>query len=477
MSAMARDMAGQGLVRRVAVMPFGVYSTEGGLADVTDFVGAELTGRGFSVVPQDKLEQFRIQHRIRRAELMDYSVLRVLGVELGVDALVLGQAHLAGDEVPSATITAQMVECGGSSVVWAQSVSASGEDYATVLGLGRIGTMEELLPRLVGDLLESLPAEVFVHASSAPDFEVARAGFQPDVLRGGQPTRLVVEVRSGAEPVRQVRAYLLDREIELHAQGNGLFSGELTAPLVERSYPVRIYVTDAWNSLVNVDTDAVLTVDNSPPPLSVHFRGNLLSPNDDGVQDSILFTPEAGETLYINGWSVTITDATGFAVRTEKGRGPLPEYFVWHGEDDGGRTVTDGEYACALTVTDRAGNSAVTSGQRMVVDTVPPGVTVALVEEAGVRVVTVDPGIAGEVARWRLNLHGRDGGVLVRFRGQGAPPATVEAPEGAVAYSLEASDQAGNRQWVDVTPLQLRQPQVQELDLGPKERKVWVDDF
>ncbi|MBU1001579.1 MAG: hypothetical protein KKE73_03540 [Proteobacteria bacterium] len=474
--AMAVEPVGQGRVRRLAVMPFGVFADQGRLVDVTDFVGAAFANRGFSVVSQNRLEQFRVLHRIRRAEFMDRAALRVLGVELGVDALVVGQAHLAGGDVPRGTVTAQMVECGGSSVVWAGSVSASGDDYATVLGLGRIKIMEVLLQRLVEDLLNSVPGEMSVLTSSVPDFEIARAGFQPEVLRGGQPTRLVVEIKPGGEPLRQVRAYLLDREIELQAQGDGHFSGELLAPLVERSYPVRIYVTDAWNRLVTVDTDAMLTVDNSPPPLSVHFNGRLLSPNNDGVLDRILFTPEVGESLYIRSWTVRIADAADTTVRFEEGRGLLPEFFVWRGEDDEGRALPDGEYACTLTVTDRAGNSTATSVQRMVVDTTPPQVEVFLVEADGARVLTLDPGASGQVHRWSLTLFGLDG-VLVELHGRETPPATIEAPEGAMAYSLEVWDLAGNRQRVDLSPLIPRKPQLQEMDLRPEKREVWVDDF
>lgn len=464
-------------VQRVAVMPFGVYSGQGGLADITDFVGEGLARRGFAVVPQDRLEKFRIKHRIRRAEFMDRAVLRMLGVELDVDALVVGHTFMTGTDVPCATVAAQMVACSGSSVVWAQSISASGDDYATVLGLGRIGTMEELLPRIVEELLDTMPYEVAITASSAPAYEFARVGFQPDVLRGGQSTRLVVELKSGFEEGRRVLAFLLDKQIELTDEGNGRFAGVLVAPMIERSYPLSIYIADAWNKLVTVDTDAVLTVDNSPPPFSVHFSGALLSPNGDGVMDRILFTPEVGESLYIRDWSVLITNDSGVAKRSEEGRGPLPESFVWHGEDDMGHTVPDGEYLCALTVTDRAGNSAVTPEERVVVDTVPPDVAVYLVETAGTRMVALAPGPADDVARWRLILHERDGRRIAGFHGMGTPPATVLVSETAAAYSLEASDSAGNRQWVELSPLMPKKPVVREGDIESPKKKVWVDDF
>ncbi|BBD07181.1 hypothetical protein [Desulfovibrio ferrophilus] len=475
--AMAAEPIPQGRVRRVAVMPLGMFSNQGHLIDAADYVGAGLAGRGFDVVPQDRLEQFRVDHRLRRAEFMDRSVLRVLGVELGVDALVVGQAYMTGEDIPRATVSAQLVECGDSSVVWAESVSASGDDYTTVLGLGRINDMETLLQRVVGDLLSSMPEEMLVHPSTVPDFEIARAGFKPEILRGGQRATLVVEIKPGGEPLRRIRAYLLDREIELHAQGNGHFSGELIAPMVERSYPLRIYVTDAWNKLVTVETDAVLTVDNSPPPLSFHSSDRVLSPNADGVQDQIRFTPEVGDSLHIRGWSVCVTDASGHAVRSEEGRGELPEFFVWGGQDDAGHIMPDGEYVCSLTVTDRAGNSTVASVQRLEVDTAPPRVAVSLVEVDERRMVTMTPAPLDKVSRWSLTLHRDDRSVIIEYYGRGTPPPTVQVPDRAAAYSLETWDQVGNRQWVDVSPLLPPEPEFQEMDLEPQERKVWVDDF
>lgn len=473
----AAEPSARGRVRRVAVMPMGMFADQGSLVDVADYVGAGLGRRGFEVVPQDRLERFRVTHRLRRAEFIDRAVLRVLGVELGVDALVVGQAYMTGGDIPQATVAAQLVECGDASVVWAESVSASGDDYTTVLGLGRIGNMEDLLQRIVADLLSSVPDEMFVQVSSLPDFEIARAAFKPDVLRGGQPTTLVVEVRPGDQPLRQVRAYLLDKEIDLHAMGNGHFSGELIAPMIERTYPLRVYVTDRWNKLVTVETDASLTVDNSPPALSVSFSDRFLSPNDDGVQDRVLFTPKADELLRIRDWAVRITDASGNEVRSEDGRGELPEFFMWRGQDGKGHTVPDGEYACSLMVSDSAGNSSITPVQWMVVDTSAPQVAVSLVEADALRTVVMVPGPLDTIVRWDLTLYGRDSDMVAGFHGQGTPPPSVKAPAEAVAYSLEVLDQAGNRQWVEISPLIPRQPEVQETDLRPQERKVWVDDF
>ena len=467
-------------IRTVAVMPFGVYASQGRPTDVTDAVSDALRARGFSVLPKGELEAYRIRRRIRRAEFMDRAALRGLGLELNVDAVVMGKADMAFDEVPSATVAAQMVECGDARMVWAGMASHSGADGALLLELGAVRDMDALLARVMADLLRTLPAEAYVNESSGPDVAVARAGFQPEVLRGGDRARLVVELRPGDEESRTVRAYLLDKEIPLRREGPGRFGGEIEAPMVERVYPLRLFVADAWSHLEAVETDAVLTVDNSPLAVSVDLRDTEISPNGDGVRDRLLFTADVGDMRGVGGWNVRILDATGRAVRTDQGHGPLPDVFTWDGMDNTGHLLADGEYFCVLALTDRAGNSAEARPGRVVVDTTAPDVSALLAPDQDGRIVVELAGEAtADVRLWELILHRADGTVMARFRGRGAPPATLEARglsgERPVAYSVEALDRAGNRQRMELVPLAVRVPVPQETDLP--EREVWINDF
>jgi TolB-like protein len=431
--ALSGELSGaQGVAqtRTVAIMPFGTFAVGDLSIDITRLLAHFLEKNRFNVIPDDILEGFLIKRRIRGADFLDRPAVREMGTALKVDALMVGSVDLlAGGENPRVAMNAQMIDCLDASVMWANSVSRTGEDFATFLGLGKVTSLEKLVKMAAEELLNRLPRGANMDDSPVTPFEVTHASFFPNVLRGGENTRVSIEVREiTGKKLEDIRAFILDKQIELKIEGPRWYSGTIKAPAVEGVYPLRIYLTDRWNRLFKVDAVASVTVHNTPPEVALSFPQRLLSPNNDGINDYIRFFAEPLKAIHLDSWRVEITDTGGNILRSEGGFGGLPQGFIWRGRNNEYKTVNDGNYFCRLVVKDRAGNKTVTSKERLVVDTTPPEVQIVLARknEDG---ITLDLRATDmtKIADWEFIVYDGDGNEAGpgKLEGKGDIPTTI----------------------------------------------------
>lgn len=426
--------AGQGLaaykhlqIKTVALIPFGTFTVGNVTIDVTNLVIRELEGHHLEVVGQEALEAFLAQRRIRRMEFLDRPAIRAMGSTLNVDALVTGTVSiLSGGENPQVAMDAQMVDCLDASVIWANAVSRTGQDYAGFLGLGRIDSLEKLVAVAIKELFENLPLKTSSASPSPAAFEIARAGFSPDVLRSGETALLSMEIKEIVGKVRDIKAFVLNREIKLETRDGRFYGGTILAPPIEGTYPLKVYITDRWNRLVGLDAVASLTVHNRPPKILLSARQKRISPNNDGVSEFILFVPEVLEAIALESWAVEIIDEQGQVVRSEHGLGVLPEGFTWRGVDNQYKPVKDGPYFCRLVVEDKAGNKTVALSDKVIADATPPDVAVRVdgVDEDRV-VLALEAQDESPIDYWDLVVFDAVGQQEAYFEGKGQPPGTV----------------------------------------------------
>ncbi len=416
-------------IKTVVLMPFGTFTVEDLSIDVTSVVTEDLRKQDFNVISQDVLEDFLVKRRIRRTDFLDRPAIRAMGTVLKVDALLIGSVDLiTGGENPQICMNAQMIDCVDASVVWANSVSRTGADYATFLGLGKITSLEKLVDIAVEELLKGLPGTVNLDSSSVSPFEIIHASFSPSVLRGGETARLSLEVKEITGKVRDIKAFVLDSEIELKTKDGRWYSGAMTAPSVEGVYPLMIYISDRWNRIFNVDSITSVTVHNSPPEITLFPRRRLISPNNDGINDYVLFIPEILKAITLRSWKIEISNEDGRVVRSEDGMGALPEGFVWRGVDNGYKAVQDGIYFCRLVVEDEAGNTTSTLTEKVVVDATAPKVAVAIAEESEEGMtLALKANDRSQTAYWELIVYDRTGSEAARFEGKGDIPGTLAA--------------------------------------------------
>ena len=475
----------------IAVMPFAAFTIGSLSFDFTHLIRDRLIDDKFSLISQDMLEAFLVEKRVRRTDFLDRATIREMGMALNADALIIGSVDvLAGGENPRIAMSAQMIDCEESSVVWANSISYTGEDFAGFLGIGKINSLQRLAEIAVTDLLKGLPTEVRVNGGLARPFEIVQASFFPKVLKGGQTTNVSIEVRKITGKPKDIRAFVLDTEIVLKTEAGEWYAGTLTAPTIEGVYPLRVYVTAQDNTLFSMDDLAELTVDNTPPEFFVSFRQKLISPNNDGKMDDIMFFPEILKADTIESWRVEITNEAGTVVRSEESIGSLPGGFIWRGENNKYKRVKDGTYSCQLLLEDKAGNRSVSPKEAIVVDTTPPEVDVVLAAEDDTGItVEVKTKEVNKIEGWELIIFDKNGNKAGKFEGKGDIPATLnctlkqtqEGPspekEGFLTYSLEISDIAGNRLEREKEPLKPPRPEEPEREPSEKKEKLWVDDF
>jgi len=421
-------------INTVAVMPFeSITQPPAGVSiDMTQLVTESIIKKKINVISHDLLESFLIKRRIRRANFIGRSIIREMGAALNIDAIIVGSVGLleAGKN-PRVAMNAQMIDCFDASVVWANSVSCTGSDFATFLGLGKITSLEKIVKIAVDDLLKGLPSSLNLHTSNLLPFEIVRAGFSPKILRGGEMTTLCIEVREIIGNLRDIKAFVLDTDVALKTEDGRLYRGNLKAPVIEGVYPLKLYVTSQWNRLVSLDGLASLTVSNTPPEVTLVCRQTYISPNNDGINDYVSFFPELLKLSDLKGWEVEITDKDGIIVRTENRLGRLPDSLVWHGENNKYKRVKDGVYFCRLTAIDKAGNRAVTPKQMVVVDTTPPGVEVFLNHkdeekiELDIRVPDAD---IGKITDWMLIVYSEEDYEIGRADGMSDIPETLTFP-------------------------------------------------
>ncbi|MBW1740405.1 MAG: hypothetical protein JRJ42_04620 [Deltaproteobacteria bacterium] len=470
-------------IKTIAVMPFENFTIGDDSFDFTRLITDRLIDK-FSVIPQDILEGFLVKKRVRRTGLLNRVTIREMGMALNIDALMTGSVDsLSGGENPRVALSAQMMHCVDSSIIWANAVSYTGEDFATILGIGKIYSLKRLVDVAVTDLLKGLPAKVGAHELVKP-FEIVHASFFPKVLKGGQTTTVSIEVSEITGKLKDLKAFVLDTQIGLSTKDGLWYTGILTAPSIEGVYPLRIYMTDQSNRLFSMDGVAQLIVDNTPPEVTLSSGQKVISPNKDGIKDSILFFPELLNADTLESWRVEIRDESGTVVRSEDGIGALPGGFIWRGEDNTYKSVRDGTYFCQLILEDTAGNRTVSPRKTIVVDATAPEVELVLAgeDDQGITLELKTKDIS-EIADWELTIYDRKGIQVGKLEGKGDIPTrlscTLKSPnsekKGFLAYSLAVTDIAGNRLEREKEPLEPSKPEGPEQK--PPEKKIWIEDF
>lgn len=479
------------MIKTVAVMPFTTSAESDRSIELTRLVENCLVKNKFKVISQNVLESFLAKKRIRRPNLLDRSTIRELGAVIEADVLITGSGTMLAGSDPLVAINAQMIECIDGSIVWANSVSCTGKDFVTFLGLGRITSLKKLTEIAINDLFKGLPARTeFSHTSSVLPFKIVQASFFPKVLRGGKRADLSIEVKNIKGQLRDIRAFVFDTNIELKTKDGLWYTGTFTAPTIEGIYPLKLYVTDRWNKLVTIDAAASLVVRNTAPHITIFCPDKLISPNNDGINDYIRFFPKILKVTTLESWRVEIKDEDGNIARSEHGFSGLPKGFVWHGKNNYNKIVEDGTYFCRLIITDKAGNISVTPEEIFIVDAAAPDVRIFLAggneEEITLNVQTKD---MSEIADWELIVFDGQDNEVEKLEGKGEIPATIRLafkkkletglPEKKrlLTYFLYVSDIVGNRLEVIKQPLEPIPSEKDKKKEPEKREKIWVDDF
>lgn len=218
-------------------------------------------------------------------------------------------------------------------------------------------------------------------------------------------------------------------------------------------------------------------------PAAVAEPGTIyISPNNDGVQDSLVVPLKVREKRYVTEWNFIITNEAGEVVRTISNKISLPSKLtlkslaksiatpkqsvavpaeiVWNGFLDDGSLAPDGTYYYQFTAADDNGNTASTSRMQVVVDNTPPEAVVAPLEGAekifgeGSKAVLKIRQTGSAEDLWTARITDENGAVVRSYKWENAAPLDIEwngtdekkmiVPDGVYSYEIASTDRAGN---------------------------------
>ncbi|TVQ21961.1 MAG: hypothetical protein EA382_12785 [Spirochaetaceae bacterium] len=118
----------------------------------------------------------------------------------------------------------------------------------------------------------------------------------------------------------------------------------------------------------------IITLNTQPPRATVSVARTRFSPDGDGRRDTVeVFQSGTADVA----WVGRLTNQAGATVLTERWEDELRS-FVWDGTDATGRILPDGTYTYVLSSTDPAGNAGASRPVRIVLDTRPTPIAIAV---------------------------------------------------------------------------------------------------
>jgi flagellar hook assembly protein FlgD len=244
--------------------------------------------------------------------------------------------------------------------------------------------------------------------------------------------------------------------------------GDYGTVLSEGAYNAELSVSYR-NGYVSGSLSPVFTLDITPPRATVRTEYNAFSPNNDGVQDEMIFIQEgSAEILWVGEIRRSGAPASERPLRTMRFAGTPPARVVWDGLTDTGSPAPDGEYTYQLSATDLAGNtggSAASGGfpARFVLSTADTPVMISTDLRAfspnnrGRDAINIIPQlqVATGISSWRIDALNSAGTVVRSFNGTTAIPGSISwngrdaagnvVPDGAYTAQIEVRYAAGNQ--------------------------------
>ncbi len=230
-------------------------------------------------------------------------------------------------------------------------------------------------------------------------------------------------------------------------------------------------------------------IGNTPPKIVASFPASkwgpaYISPNNDGIQDTLEIPVKITDRRYIVAWTLSIADDKGNVVRkisnkesrpeTQGIKGfmdrltyvkkgvPIPDKLVWNGVADSGEVVPDGAYTATIEAVNDNGLHASVGPFPVVVKVTPPKVEITVPEDPPIfgpdgvsSKQTILIKLSGSVEDlWSAKVIDAAGNSVRTLKFENSAPADWTwdgkgddgkvVADGVYAFSISATDRAGN---------------------------------
>lgn len=148
-------------------------------------------------------------------------------------------------------------------------------------------------------------------------------------------------------------------------------------PALDGEYDFVLTGIDMAGNSVEAKTQSHFALDTSKTEVMLASSDLIISPNGDGVQDSITFTPVVKDNVNVSKYNFEIKNSSGKTVYAVSGSGKVPSSIKWEGKDSSQKYVADGRYTASLLIDSTNGSQAKVEVPGIVIDTKAPAVEVS----------------------------------------------------------------------------------------------------
>ncbi|VAV83149.1 hypothetical protein MNBD_DELTA01-290 [hydrothermal vent metagenome] len=158
----ARDtFAASGELKKIAVLPFHNISgrRDAGKMVANNFVTEIFVEGRYRVEEPGNILQFMLQENVSVIGEMGIDRIKILGLRLGVDGVLVGVVDVFDDgtrSTPRVSITARLVESESGSIVWSKQINRSGDDYVIAFGVGRVRSANALAQKAIREMIKTI---------------------------------------------------------------------------------------------------------------------------------------------------------------------------------------------------------------------------------------------------------------------------------------------------------------------------------
>ncbi len=142
---------------KIALFPFENLSEDkNALKSVMTVLKNRLEAKGLEVLDDASLNRFLLKERIRCTGYIPTDMARKIREEEAVEAILVGSINsFSNGENPQVGLSARLVDSSDGIILWADHVSATGDDFTTLLGLGTVKSLDRLILKAIDKLLAS----------------------------------------------------------------------------------------------------------------------------------------------------------------------------------------------------------------------------------------------------------------------------------------------------------------------------------
>ncbi len=150
-------------LKKIVVLPFHNISgrNDAGKIVADTFVSELFKNKNYRVEEPGNVMQFMIHERIDTIGEMEVQMIRILGMRLNADAVIVGTVEefddgLRSGGVPTVSVTARMVDSRTGRVVWAGYKKRRGDEYTIIFGIGSVRSAPALVQKVAAELIDTI---------------------------------------------------------------------------------------------------------------------------------------------------------------------------------------------------------------------------------------------------------------------------------------------------------------------------------